>query len=134
MIRGRKHFSPSCNGVKWFPHPDCSESELKSRETSTTTGAMLKEVKSWSSEDYNFEHYPLYKVHLKQSREFPFSHHDNKIAFKNDILVFQPDEGRKQFKRFPNNHKLRSAEATVEQFMWFAQEQSNITFKMNKYK
>lgn len=46
-----------------FAHPDCSESESRSQETCTTTGAMLNKAKTLSPEDLHFERYPKWKVH-----------------------------------------------------------------------
>lgn len=44
-----------------FAHPDSSESEVKSRETCTTTGIMQSQVKM-SPQVFNFECYPKWKT------------------------------------------------------------------------
>ncbi|MEQ2278339.1 hypothetical protein XENORESO_016448 [Xenotaenia resolanae] len=177
MVKGGKRYFAMGNDGKWFAHPDCSENESRPLETCTTTGAMLREVKTLLPEDLHLEPYPKWKVH-QQSREYPFSCHDNKNVLKNNISVFSNGVGRRKYphnlgqsksnfslchnsdercsegprgsfstyqtdftsveainvpnrtRRFPRNHKLRSAEAIVEQageqFMWFGQDKSNI--------
>ncbi|MEQ2169050.1 hypothetical protein GOODEAATRI_020905 [Goodea atripinnis] len=113
---------------------------------------MLREVKTLLPEDLHLEPYPKWKVHQGVGRrKYPDNLSQNKSNFS---LCHNPDERcsegpRGSFstyqtdftsaeainvpnrtRRFPRNHKLRSAEAIVEQageqFMWFGQDKSNI--------
>ncbi|KAM4600035.1 testis-expressed protein 36 [Fundulus diaphanus] len=96
MIKGGKRYFAVGNDGKWFVHPDCSESQSRSREACTTSGAMLSEVKTLSPEDLHLERYPKWKVQ-QQSRKYPVSCHDNKFASKSDISVFSNGVGRRKF-------------------------------------
>ncbi|XP_054874310.1 testis-expressed protein 36 [Amphiprion ocellaris] len=92
MVKGGKRYSSMSNDGKWFAHPVSPENELKTRETCTSTGIMLTQVKSSSPQAFNFARYPKWKTQQK-SREYPFSAHDNKHALKDDISVFSQGAG-----------------------------------------
>ncbi|KAM4590846.1 testis-expressed protein 36-like isoform 2-T2 [Odontesthes bonariensis] len=173
MVKGGKRYSLMSNDGKWFAHPVLPESETRSRETCTSTGIMLTQIKTSLPQALNFKRYPKCKSQQK-SREYPLSCHDNKLALKDNMSVFSqgvglrkcPDDRRQnnshfclcqvgaessteetkrnltayqsdfaamtsinvpnRARRFPHNHKLRSAEAASaqagEQFMWFGRD------------
>ncbi|XP_075931991.1 testis-expressed protein 36 isoform X1 [Anarhichas minor] len=176
MVKGGKRYSSMSNDGKWFAHPVLPEDETRSRELCTSTGTMLTQVQSSLPQALNIERYPKWRTQQK-SREYPFSDHDNKRAFKDDISVFshgvglrkclgehsqqntlfclcddgaysspegtgrnitvhQADFTMKQAvnvptgnRRFPRNHKQKSAEAALSQagetFLWFGRHDSN---------
>ncbi|XP_037542284.1 testis-expressed protein 36 [Nematolebias whitei] len=93
MVKGKQRYSSMNNGGKWFVHPDSSESEVKSRETCTTTGIMQSQVKMLP-QVFNFERYPKWKTQQKP-RDDPFSCHDNN-ASKDNILDFSHGFGRRK--------------------------------------
>ncbi|KAK2921763.1 hypothetical protein Q8A73_001248 [Channa argus] len=161
--------------VPIFAHPVSPKNETRNRELCTSTGIMLTQVQSSLPQALNTERYPKWKTEQK-CREYPFSEHDNKHAFKNDVSVFSHDVGRRKClderrqhnshfclcdgggdptaeeateyvtayqsdfqvkpavnvpsstRRFPRNHKQKSAEAafaqTGERFMWFGRHDS----------
>ncbi|XP_008280576.1 testis-expressed protein 36 [Stegastes partitus] len=92
MVKGGKRYSSMSNDGKWFAHPVSPENELKTRETCTSTGIMLTQVKSSLPQALNFERYPKWKTQ-QTSREYPFSAHDNKHALKDDISAFSQGAG-----------------------------------------
>ncbi|XP_030604388.1 testis-expressed protein 36 [Archocentrus centrarchus] len=171
---GKRHFSMSSD-CKWFAHPILPESETQTREKNTSTGIMLTQVKSSLPQALTFQRYPKWKSQ-QESREYPFSEHDNKYAFKDNVTVFShgvgrrkcPDDRRQHIshfclchggtdnsteetggnltayqsgfmvkegdsasrnRRFPRNHRLKSAEAALAQarepFMWFGRDDSD---------
>ncbi|XP_053188576.1 testis-expressed protein 36 [Scomber japonicus] len=100
MIKGGKRYFSKSNDGKWvisfqFAHPDVPKNETRNRETYTSTGLMLTQVKSSLPQALNFERYPKWKTQQK-SREYPFSDHDNKRAFKDNVIVFAEDVGRRK--------------------------------------
>uniref|UniRef100_A0AAV2JIU3 Domain of unknown function with conserved HDNR motif domain-containing protein n=1 Tax=Knipowitschia caucasica TaxID=637954 RepID=A0AAV2JIU3_KNICA len=101
MTKGRQ-FSPNSRGGKWFAHPGSAGSEVGSRETCTSTGFMLTQVKSTVPPALRTEHYPKWKSQ-QQSREYPCSNHDNKYALKNS--VFFCSEVRVHRKHFEDNQQ-----------------------------
>ncbi|XP_034754884.1 testis-expressed protein 36-like isoform X3 [Etheostoma cragini] len=178
MVKGgKRYFSMSSDG-KWFAHPGSPENEMRSREGCTSTGIMLTQGKSSLPQALNLERYPKWKTQQK-SREYPFSDHDNKYAFKDNINVFTHGVGRRKClddhrqhnshfclcqdgayssleetggnitvqqtdltvkqsvnvptstRRFPRNHKQKSAEAALaqagEQVMWFGRHDSDLS-------
>uniref|UniRef100_UPI0037E8474D testis-expressed protein 36 n=1 Tax=Semicossyphus pulcher TaxID=241346 RepID=UPI0037E8474D len=175
MVKGGKRCSSMSNDGKWFAHPALPESEPRNRETCTSTGIMLSQVKSSLPQALNLERFPKWKTQ-EESREFPYSGHDNKHALKDNISVFTHGVGRRRCpddlrqnnshfclchdgadsstegterkitvyktdfmvkqadyspigtRRFPRNHKQKSAEAALaqagEKFMWFGRHDS----------
>ncbi|XP_042290026.1 testis-expressed protein 36 [Thunnus albacares] len=95
MVKGGKRYFSMSNDCKWFAHPDLPRNETRNRETCTSTGLMLTQVKSSLPQALNFERYPKWKTQQK-SREYPFSDHDNKRAFKDNITVFTQGVGRRK--------------------------------------
>ncbi|KAM9726889.1 testis-expressed protein 36 [Menidia menidia] len=182
MVKGGKRYSSAGNDGKWFAHAALPECETRSRETCTSTGIMLNQVKTSVPQALNLERYPKWKSQQK-SRDYPLSSHDNKIALTNDVTVFSqgagrrkcpeerrqnnshfclcrvgadgiPEETRRELtthqadftaitgtdvpnktRRFPHNHKLRSAEAAMAQAeghnMWFGRHDSNVSKALN---
>ncbi|XP_070772769.1 testis-expressed protein 36 [Enoplosus armatus] len=175
MVKGGKRYSSMSNDGKWFAHPVLPGNETRSRETCTSTGIMLTQVKNSLPQALNLERYPKWKTQ-QESREYPFSDHDNKHALKDNISVFTHGVGRRKClddhrqhnshfclchdgadssteetggnikvyqtdfmavnvsastRRFPRNHKQKSAEAalaqTVEPFMWFGRHDSDLS-------
>ncbi|XP_075894488.1 testis-expressed protein 36 isoform X2 [Nelusetta ayraudi] len=150
------------------------EAETRNRDTCTSTGTMLTQVQSSLPEAFNFRRYPKYRTQ-PESREFPFSKHDNKQALM-DVTIFGSGVGRRRSqnlrrqhsshfclcheeassgstvssgdvsaykadftvkqatdnvpgsgRRFPRNHRQKSADAAsaqTEQFMWFGRHDS----------
>ncbi|KAM7385457.1 hypothetical protein PAMP_001540 [Pampus punctatissimus] len=94
MVKGGKRYSSMSNDGKWFAHPD-AHPETRNRETGTSTGLMLTQVKSSLPQALNFGRYPKWKTQ-QESREYPFSDHDNKHAFKDNITVFTQGVGRRK--------------------------------------
>ncbi|XP_041804032.1 testis-expressed protein 36 [Chelmon rostratus] len=183
MVKGGKRYSSMSNDGKWFAHQVLPGNETRNRETCTSTGVMLTQVKSSLPQALNFKRYPKWKTQ-QESREFPFSDHDNKHALKDNISVFTHGVGRRKIlddhrqqsshfclchdgadnspegpggnatvcqadfmvkqavngpistRRFPRNHKQKSAEAalaqTGEQFMWFGRHDSTISSAPSK--
>ncbi|KAK7901191.1 hypothetical protein WMY93_017960 [Mugilogobius chulae] len=70
-----------------FAHPDSAGSEVGSRETCTSTGIMLTQVKSTVPQALQIERYPKWKSQQK-SREYPYSDHDNRYALQDSVFVF----------------------------------------------
>ncbi|XP_051234513.1 testis-expressed protein 36 [Dicentrarchus labrax] len=95
MVKGGKRYSSMSNDGKWFAHPVLPENETRSRETCTSTGIMLTQVKSSLPQDLNLERYPKWKTQ-QESREYPFSGHDNKHSLKDNISVFTQGVGRRK--------------------------------------
>ncbi|XP_035519915.1 testis-expressed protein 36 [Morone saxatilis] len=95
MVKGGKRYSSMSNDGKWFAHPVLPENETRSRETCTSTGNMLTQVKSSLPQDLNLERYPKWKTQ-QESREYPFSGHDNKHSLKDNISVFTHGVGRRK--------------------------------------
>ncbi|XP_074532503.1 testis-expressed protein 36 [Halichoeres trimaculatus] len=174
MVKGGKRSSTSNDG-KWFAHSALPENVPQNRETCTSTGIMLSQVKSALPQAFNLERFPKWKTQ-QESRAFPHSDHDNKLALKDNICVFskgvgrrkcpddrketnshfclchdvsdsstkdtkksttiyktdfmekQGDHGPTRYKRFPKNHKQKSAEAALAQaeepYMWFGRHDS----------
>ncbi|XP_072293474.1 testis-expressed protein 36 [Eucyclogobius newberryi] len=85
MVKRGREFAPNSRGGKWFAHPDSAGSEVGSRETCTSTGIMLTQVKSAVPQALQI--YPKWKSQQK-SREYPNSVHDNKYEIKNNILLY----------------------------------------------
>ncbi|CAJ1067233.1 testis-expressed protein 36 [Xyrichtys novacula] len=83
------------NGGKWFAHPALPENAPKNRETSTSTGIMLSQVKSSLPQALYSERYPKRKSQ-QESREFPYSDHDNKHSLNDSISVFAQGVGRRK--------------------------------------
>ncbi|XP_068184118.1 testis-expressed protein 36 [Antennarius striatus] len=94
MVKGGKRYFSMGNGGKWFAHSVEPESETRSRETCTSTGIMLTQVKSSLPQMLNLERYPKWKTQ-QESREFPFSDHDNRHSLR-DISVFSHGVGRRK--------------------------------------
>ncbi|XP_028279831.1 testis-expressed protein 36 [Parambassis ranga] len=103
MVKGGKRYSSMSNDGKWFAHPDSPESKTKTRETCTSTGAMLTQVKSSLPQALHFERYPKWKTQQK-SRQYPGSDHDNKHALKEDICIFSTGVGRRKVPDHPREH------------------------------
>ncbi|XP_030012514.1 testis-expressed protein 36 [Sphaeramia orbicularis] len=95
MVKGGKRYSSMSNDGKWFAHSDSTGKESQSRETSTSTGIMLTQVKSSLPQALEFRRYPKYEPQ-KEPRDYPFSSHDNKQAFKDNIFVFTHGVGRRK--------------------------------------
>ncbi|XP_044070576.1 testis-expressed protein 36 [Siniperca chuatsi] len=178
MVKGGKRYSSMSNDGKWFAHPVLPGNETRNRETCTSTGIMLTQVKPSLPQALYFERYPKWKTQ-QESRQYPFSDHDNKHAFKDNISVFTHGVGRRKClddhrqhnshfclchdgadsstektggsikvyqtdfmvkqavnvptstRRFPRNHKQKSAEAALAQagepFMWFGRHDSDLS-------
>ncbi|XP_045927055.1 testis-expressed protein 36 [Micropterus dolomieu] len=174
MVKGGKRYSSMSNDGKWFAHPVLPENETRNRETCTSTGIMLTQVKPSLPQAFNFKRYPKWKTQ-QEPREYPFSDHDNKYALKDNISIFTHGVGRRKCledhrqhnthfclchdaadssteeiggniyhtdfvvkqavnvptstRRFPRNHKQKSAEAALAQagepFMWFGRHDSD---------
>ncbi|KAG7228595.1 hypothetical protein INR49_013281 [Caranx melampygus] len=71
-----------------FAHSALPEDEPRNRETCTSTGAMLSQVKSSLPQALNSQRC--------RSREYPASGHDNKEALRDDISVFSHGVGRRK--------------------------------------
>ncbi|XP_020494811.1 testis-expressed protein 36 [Labrus bergylta] len=95
MVKGGKRYSSMSNDGKWFAHPALPESGPENRETCTSTGIMLSQVKSALPQALNLERFPKWKTQ-QDLREFPHSDHDNKHALKDDISVFNQGVGRRK--------------------------------------
>ncbi|XP_030298652.1 testis-expressed protein 36 [Sparus aurata] len=96
MVKGgKRQFSPMRNDGKWFAHPVSPENETRNRETCTSTGIMLTQVKSAPRQAFNFERYPKWKSQ-QESRDFPLSEHDNKHSLKDSISLFTHGVGRRK--------------------------------------
>ncbi|XP_068597735.1 testis-expressed protein 36 [Brachionichthys hirsutus] len=95
MVKGGKRYSSMGDDGKWFAHSVVPENETRNRETCTSTGIMLTQVKSSLPQMLNLERYPKWKTQ-QDSREFPFSDHDNKHSLRNSISVFGQGVGRRK--------------------------------------
>ncbi|XP_061601132.1 testis-expressed protein 36 [Cololabis saira] len=101
MVKGGQRYSSRSNDGKWFAHQALHERETRSRETCTTTGIMLSQVKT--PQALNSERYP--KRHTRQtSSEYPFSCHDNKYSFKDSMDVFSNGVGRRKCPDYRSEH------------------------------
>ncbi|XP_028324736.1 testis-expressed protein 36 [Gouania willdenowi] len=107
---GKKHFSVD-NGGKWFTHRVLPEKEARVRESCTSTGAMLTQVESSSPQALHFVRYPKCKD-LEESRDFPFSDHDNKYAIRDNVAVFSQGVGRK---RCPDDRRQHNSHFFIGQ-------------------
>nr|XP_046258042.1 testis-expressed protein 36 [Scatophagus argus] len=103
MVKGGKRYSSISSDGKWFAHPVLPEYESRNRDTCTTTGLMLTQVKSSVPQALNFKRYPKWKTQ-QEPREFPLSHHDNKHALKDNISVFTYGVGRRKCLDYPRQH------------------------------
>ncbi|XP_073337556.1 testis-expressed protein 36 [Pagrus major] len=92
---GKRQYSSMGNDGKWFAHPVLPENETRNRETCTSTGIMLTQVKSLPPQAFNFQRYPKWKSQ-QESRDFPLSEHDNKHSLKGSISVFTHGVGRRK--------------------------------------
>ncbi|XP_070696562.1 testis-expressed protein 36 [Pempheris klunzingeri] len=95
MVKGGKRYFSINNDGKWFAHPGSPENEKRNRETCTSTGIMLTQVKSSLPQALNSERYPKRKTQ-QESREYSFSDHDNKYALKDSISIFTRGVGRRK--------------------------------------
>ncbi|KAE8280744.1 Testis-expressed protein 36 [Larimichthys crocea] len=91
MVKGGKRYSSMSNDGKWFAHPVSPESKARSCHT----GIMLTQAESSLPQALNFERYPKWKTR-QESREYPFSDHDNKHTLKDNISVFSRGVGRRK--------------------------------------
>ncbi|KAM9345134.1 testis-expressed protein 36 [Symphorus nematophorus] len=106
MVKGGKGYSSMSNDGKWFAHPDLPEKEPRNRETCTSTGIMLSQAKSSLPQALDFKRYPKRKT-PQESREYPFSDHDNKHTLNYNISVFSRGVGRRKCpddRRQQNSH------------------------------
>ncbi|CAN9499697.1 unnamed protein product [Ophioblennius macclurei] len=106
MIKGGKRYFSINKSGKWFAHTDLKENETKTRETCTSTGIMLTEIESSLPEALCFKRYPKRKTEQK-TRDYHYSHHDNKYAFKDNMSIFSHGVGRRKClddRRQQNSH------------------------------
>ncbi|XP_054655394.1 testis-expressed protein 36 [Dunckerocampus dactyliophorus] len=92
---GKRYYSSKANGGKWFPHPDVPRNEGRDRELSTSTGLMLTQVNPSLPQALSFERFPKWRLEQK-SRAYPVSNHDNRLSYKDNILVFDDGAGRRK--------------------------------------
>ncbi|XP_055358786.1 testis-expressed protein 36 [Betta splendens] len=95
MVKGGKRYPSVNNDGKWFAHEVLSKSETRTRELSTSTGMMLSQVKTSLPQDLNFERYPKRRTE-QNTRVYPYSEHDNKHAFADNVCVFTQGVGRRK--------------------------------------
>ncbi|KAF7704450.1 hypothetical protein HF521_021522 [Silurus meridionalis] len=125
---------------KWFAHDGSQQSEL-TRETCTTTGAMLSQAIPQHLQGQ--KRYP--KTLLKHEKNivegrYTYSKHDNRAALEDNIETYdhmdflpqqstESTEGTQNRRRFPKNHLEQSRQAAMaqdeEQFMWFGRHDLN---------
>ncbi|XP_057704712.1 testis-expressed protein 36 [Corythoichthys intestinalis] len=104
MVKGGKRYSPTCNDGNWFPHPDAPRNEGRNREASTSTGRMLSQVPAHLPQAFDFERFTKTRTEQK-SRSYPVSLCNNKLSFKDNIIVFDEGAGRRKCQDEINQHK-----------------------------
>ncbi|XP_061546802.1 testis-expressed protein 36 [Phycodurus eques] len=104
MVKGGKCYKPMSNDGKWFPHPDAPSNEGRDRELSTSTGRTLTQVPAQLPQAFDFERFTKMRTDQK-SRTYPVSQHDNKLSFKDNVIVFDDGAGRKKCPLEINQHK-----------------------------
>nr|XP_057914208.1 uncharacterized protein LOC131107836 isoform X2 [Doryrhamphus excisus] len=78
-----------------FPHPDVPRNEGRNRELSTSTGIMLTQVNASLPQALSFERFPKWRIEQK-TRTYPVSNIDNKLSFKDNVIVFDDGAGRRK--------------------------------------
>ncbi|XP_077469075.1 testis-expressed protein 36 [Stigmatopora argus] len=104
MVKGGKRYSPTCFDGNWFPHPDPPPNEGRNREASTSTGRMLTQVPPHLPQAYDFDRFTKTRPEQK-SRAYSASQCNNKLSFKDNIVVFDEGAGRRKCKEEINQHR-----------------------------
>ncbi|XP_041646304.1 testis-expressed protein 36 [Cheilinus undulatus] len=93
MKGGKRHYSVR-NDAKWFAPPALPENQPKNRETCTSTGIMLSQVKSSLPQALNLERFPKWRTQ-QGLRDFLYSDYD-KHALKDNISISTQSVGRRK--------------------------------------